>query len=59
MIEFKKYFAKSNEMGISLKVFKTFNNSLKGKQVIAYSGLFKKWMLQYKVNEMEQYIVEG
>lgn len=30
--------------------------SLKGKQVIAYSGLFKEYMLKYKANELEQYM---
>lgn len=32
--------------------------SLKGKQVIAYSGLFKDYMLKYKANELEQYMVK-
>lgn len=43
-------------MGVSSKVFDTFCNSLKGKQFIAYSGLFKEYMLKYKSNELEQYI---
>jgi len=30
--------------------------SSKGKQVIAYSGLFKDYMLEYKANELEQYM---
>lgn len=43
-------------MGVSQEVFETFYNSLKGKQVIAYSGLFKDYMLKYKSNELERYI---
>jgi len=43
-------------MGVSPEVFETFYNSLKGKQVIAYSGLFKEYMLKYKSNELEQYM---
>ncbi|WP_214806054.1 MULTISPECIES: protein rep [unclassified Exiguobacterium] len=54
--EIAKYSAKSNDMGVSLEVFETFYNSLKGKQVIAYSGLFKDYMLKYKANELEQYM---
>ena len=54
--EIAKYSAKSNEMGVSSKVFETFYNSLKGKQVIAFSGLFKDYMLKYKANELEQYM---
>lgn len=54
--EIAKYSAKSNDMGVSPEVFETFYNSLKGKQVIAYSGLFKEYMLKYKANELEQYM---
>ena len=54
--EIAKYSAKSNDMGVSPEVFETFYNSLKGKQVIAYSGLFKEYMLKYKSNELEQYM---
>jgi len=54
--EIAKYSAKSNDMGVSPEVFETFYNSLKGKQVIAYSGLFKEYMLKYKANELERYM---
>lgn len=54
--EIAKYSAKSNDMGVSPEVFETFYNSLKGKQVIAYSGLFKEYMLKYKANELEHYM---
>jgi len=54
--EIAKYSAKSNDMGVSSEVFEIFYNSLKGKQVIAYSGLFKDYMLKYKANELEQYM---
>lgn len=54
--EIAKYSAKSNDMGVSPEVFETFYNSLKGKQVIAYSGLFKEYMLKYKANELKQYM---
>jgi len=54
--EIAKYSAKSNDMGVSSEVFETFYNSLKGKQVIAYSGLFKEYMLKYKANELERYM---
>lgn len=54
--EISKYAAKSNDMGASREVFETFYNSLKGKQVIAYSGLFKEYMLKYKANELGRYM---
>ncbi|WP_214803723.1 protein rep [Exiguobacterium sp. ERU656] len=54
--EIAKYSAKSNDMGVSQEVFETFYNSLKSKQVIAYSGLFKEYMLKYKSNDLEQYM---
>ncbi|MGE6556186.1 protein rep [Exiguobacterium artemiae] len=54
--EIAKSSAKSNDMGVSPEVFETFYNSLKGKQVIAYSGLFKEYILKYKANELEQYM---
>lgn len=54
--EIAKYSAKSNDMGVSPEVFETFYTSLKGKQVIAYSGLFKEYMLKYKADELQQYM---
>ena len=53
VMEIAKYSAKSNDISGSREVFETFYNSLKGKQIIAYSGLFKEYMLKYKTNELE------
>lgn len=55
--EISKYTAKSSEMGVSPEVFDTFYNSLKGKQVIAFSGLFKEYMRKFKDGELDHYMV--
>lgn len=55
--EISKYAAKSSEMGVSPEVFDIFYNSLKGKQVIAFSGLFKEYMAKFKAGELNHYMM--
>lgn len=56
--EISKYAAKSCEMGVSAEVFDIFYKSLKGKQVIAFSGLFKEYMTKFKNRELDHYMVQ-
>lgn len=56
--EISKYAAKSNEMGVSAEVFDIFYRALKGKQVIAFSGLFKEYMKLFKEGALKKYMME-
>lgn len=56
--EISKYAAKSNEMGVSAEVFDIFYKALKGKQVIAFSGLFKEYMKLFKEGALKKYMME-
>ena len=53
--EVAKYSAKDSDYLHSKKVFDTFYNALKGKQLIVYSGLFKEGVQLYNDGELDCY----
>ncbi len=53
--ELAKYSAKDCDYLVSRPVFETFYKSLKGKQVLVFSGLFKEAHKMYKLGELDCY----
>ena len=53
--ELAKYSAKDSDYLVSRPVFETFYKSLKGKQVLVFSGLFKDAHKMYKLGELDIY----
>lgn len=53
--EIAKYSVKDSDYLISDEVFSVFYRSLKGKQLIVYSGLFKDSMKLWKIGELDKY----
>lgn len=53
--ELAKYSAKDSDYLVSRLVFETFYKSLKGKQVLVFSGLFKDAHKMYKLGKLDCY----
>lgn len=53
--EIAKYSAKDSDYLVNENVFEVFYKSLKGKQLIVYSGLFKESMKLFKSGELDIY----
>lgn len=55
ILEIAKYSAKDSDLLHSEDVFNVFYNSLKGKRLLSFNGLFKDAMTKYKAKELDQY----
>lgn len=55
VLEVAKYSAKSNELYTSQSVFEIFYGALKGRQLLTFNGLFKDYVMKYKLGELDQY----
>ncbi len=53
--ELAKYSAKDSDYLISIPVFKTFYQALKGKQLLVFGGLFKDANKMYKQGDLDSY----
>ncbi|WP_162542971.1 protein rep, partial [Klebsiella pneumoniae] len=53
LYEMAKYSGKDSDYLINQKVFDAFYNSLKGKQVLVYSGLFKEAKNKLKNGDLD------
>lgn len=53
--EVAKYGAKDSDYLVNQEVFDVFYQSLKGKQIIVYSGLFKDAMKLFKAGDLDKY----
>ena len=53
--EVAKYGAKDSDYLVNEDIFGVFYKSLKGKQIIVYSGLFKEAMKLFKAGELDKY----
>lgn len=53
--EVAKYTAKSNDLYHSERVFDTFYTSLKGRQLLVYSGIFKDYAKQYENGALDEF----
>lgn len=56
--EVAKYSAKDYEMSVSEDVFDVFYSALKGRQLIAYGGLFKEYAKKYESGELDKQLSE-
>lgn len=54
-LEMAKYSAKDSDLNTSQEVFDTFYESLKGKRLITYSGVFKDYAKKYDDKKLESY----
>lgn len=55
VLEVAKYSAKSTDLYHSKSVFQTFYLALKGRQLITFNGLFKKYKKLYTSGELDHY----
>jgi hypothetical protein len=53
--EIAKYGAKDSDYLVEQDIFGVFYKSLKGKQIIVYSGLFKDAMKMFKAGDLDKY----
>jgi len=54
--EIAKYVGKDSDYLMNEQVFEAFYKSLKGKQLVVYSGLFKESMKLFKNGELDKYM---
>lgn len=55
VMELATYSAKANDTLYSEEVFDVFYNSLKGKQLMTFNGLFKEILKKYKVGDLKEF----
>lgn len=55
VMELATYSAKANDVLYSEEVFDVFYNSLKGKQLMTFNGLFKEVLKKYKAGDLKEF----